>query len=232
MGAPFNLRIIDAAAPAEIVSTPSYTDIFNEVMGTAATDQDGFAEDLASLATLVSAFEGEVTAPDVTAGLASATANLDSADPAALDATVANYVGTIPAGKQFVSDGEALAPPKILELPISAGPLGGSMVPPAQTKHDFGTVKLGSKPVTVSLGTQTIIGNQTNGLFDVSLIDPGDGAFSVDSDEKDTASGNQRITFTLTMTPSVLGQHVGQLNTFPVRGGQMTITTLTVNVVP
>src|SRR5882762_903795 len=121
MGAPFNLKIIDAAAPAEIVSTPSYTDIFNEVMGTAATDQDGFAEDLASLATLVSAFEGEVTAPDVTDGLASATAIYDGADPAPLDATVANYVGTIPTGKQFVSDGEALAPPKILELPISAG---------------------------------------------------------------------------------------------------------------
>lgn len=232
MGAPFNLKIIDAAAPAEIVSTPSYTDIFNEVMGTAATDQDGFATDLASLATRISDFETDVQASDASGDLAGAVGNLDSADPASLDSTIEKYTGTIPAGQQFVSDGQALAPPKLLQLPISNTPLLHSMVPAAQTTHDFGTVKLGSAPVAFGLGTQVIIGNRTTGLFDVQLMDSGDGVFVVDSDEKDTASGNQRISFTLTMTPRTVGPHVGQINMIPVEGGQLTILTLTVNVVP
>jgi hypothetical protein len=233
MGAPFNLKLVDAATPAEIVSTPSYTDIFNEVMGTAATPDDGFAENLAKLATHISAFEGDVGAANAEVDLAGAISSYDGVNPAPLDATISNYVGTIPAGHQFVTDGQALTPPAILELPISPSSGGVPAAPPILASHDFGTLKLGGPKVALELGTSVFVVNGTTlGLLDVQLINSDHPEWSIETTEHDTLNGDQHITYFVNVIPKFLGKSTAQVNTNKVNDTQYTIHTFTVDVVP
>jgi hypothetical protein len=233
MGAPFNLKLLDPAAPAEIVSSPSYTDIFHETLGTAATDQDDFANHLAKLTALVDSFQSEVDTTSQGGEIAGAVAALGNADPAPLDATIANYAGTIPTGKQFVSDGQSLAPPRLLELPISPSSGGVPAAPPTLTAHDFGILKLGSGPHSFELGTSVyLVNGQSLGLLDVQLINYDQLEWAITSTEHDTVNGDQHITWYITVTPAVLGKSTAQVNTNKVNNTQYTIYTFTVDVVP
>jgi hypothetical protein len=211
--------------------SPGFTQLVQDVLGTGASTLDGFDAALADASALVDALDAATGEQD--AALDALLVTLDTSKPDALDTSMAGYAGTAAKGAQIVADGNALAPPPLLELPISAGAGGLASGPPALKTIDLGTLHLGGAATGYDLGSGvSTVGGQRLGVTNVQLVNSDQPEWSIVIEEHDTNNGDQHFDYSLTVQPLVLGKSTAQVNVFFYLPPIFTIYTFTVNVVP
>lgn len=239
-GSPLGLAVIDLGAIAPLVTSPTYTDIFNETMGDAATDADGMAVNLDEINALSDAFGGEIN--DVIGSLAAGAVDAAGAglDLAPLDATIGRYVGTLDVGTGIVADASALAPPQLLEFPINPNFATQGIRPPVLSTIDIGTVVVGGAPYKHLIGSSTPTATGTRGTTDVQLFGGDADIFKITvvqgpPEKFQDKTGNRwtdyPYSYYLVMTPTKAGQFIAQVNAGIVGVG-FSIITFTVTITP
>jgi hypothetical protein len=217
--------------PSPSSDSPGFAQLVQDVLGDDATSVDGFDSLLSDAASIVAALDQVLAAQD--AALDELLALHASADPGNLDQSVAGYMGTFDTGAGLVAAGQGLAPPNLLELPITPSYSGNPFTPPILDNVDFGNVKIGSAPISVHLGfTVYLTSGGTLGLWSVSLQNADQPEWQINTTEHDTINGDQHLTYDLVFTPTVLGKTTAQVNTMALGNSAFTIHTYTANVVP
>lgn len=225
---PLDLSAFGGPTPTD---SPGFTQLVQDVLGTGASEMDGFDAALADAAALVEALDKITGEQD--AALDAILVTLDTSKPDALDNSMAGYVGTADAGAAIVAQGVDLGPPNLLELPISPSSGGFPAAPPILIDHDFGDVKLGSAAVSYDLGWAVWYVTLPNiGLVDVQLINFDKPGWEITTKEHELLNGDTHIQYFLQFTPTVLGKTTAQVNTALANETQFTIYTFTANVVP
>jgi hypothetical protein len=220
-------------APPFVPDTgPTFTQIFNDTLGNLGTDQDGYAALFAALQNLSNGFGAELAADQAIGPIAVLGGAPGLLDPTPLDTTIGNYVAAGATGDAILADAGSISEPQLLTLPITPGDGSTNFLPPGQKTHDFGSVKLGSPPVSVEYGSYTEtqfggdVGDSSKGF--VVNAPPFTEYFTY----RDNAAGTETyVTFGVTMTPNTLGLFTAQFEY--VQGGnrQLIIVTLQVDVV-
>lgn len=191
----------------------TYTQIFHETMGPAATSGDGFDAAMADLAAVSNAFGAEVQSSPLVVDPGAIGGALGAIDPTNLDAHMAGYVGTADVANGIVQSMIGLTTPQLLELPITPDYPGLPFLAPIVMDHDFGTVKLGSADQFLWLGTATNRVNLPNlGIRAVDIANAEPGLWSIDAPEHENLAGDVRITYTLVMSPVLTGDFIAQVN--------------------
>jgi hypothetical protein len=225
---PLDLSHFAASPPGD---SPGFTQLVQDVLGDAASPVDGFDAAVGDAAALVEALDKILGEQD--AALDAVLVSLDTTNPAPLDNSMLGYTGTAATGAGIIAAGSALAPPNLLELPISPSSGGIPLAPPIITGHDFGDVKLGGNPVGYGLGTAVFVVNGPSlGLYTVDIVNMDQPEWEIVITEHDTNNGDQHLRYDLVFHPNVLGHSTCQVNTSMVNSSQFTIYTFTANVVP
>lgn len=212
---------------------PTYTQIFQDTIGALGSDADGFPQMFAQLTALSSAFGVELAADQAIGPVATLGGVPGILDPAPLDGTIGNYIAAGATGDAILATAASIVEPQLLTLPITPGDGSTNFLPPANATHDFGTVKLGSPPVSFQVGSyisDPFTGDTGDIPKDFTVQAP---PFTEWLTYTDIHQGTQqRVDFGITMTPLAVGQFTAQFEY--VQGGnrQLIILTLTVNVVP
>jgi hypothetical protein len=223
---------ISVAAFAPPVGEKTYTQHLQETIGNLGDSTDGWDAAFASAANALAA----MGAPELQAGIqnslaaaAQATAGLD---PATLDGHVADYVASKPYSDSLVSAAAAGKVPNLLEMPIT--PDGGfiQFEPPTLAAHDFGTLKLGSAPISMQIGTtiSTVLGGD-KGMVSANIVNQDPVEWEITQTERDTNNGDRHITTYLTVSPLVIGKGLCQVKILTFTPSKVEILTATVNVV-
>jgi hypothetical protein len=191
----------------------TYTQIFHETMGPAATPDDGFDAAMADLAAVSNAFGAEVQSSPLIVDPGAIGGALGAIDPVNLDAHMAGYVGAMDAGNAILVAAGVTVPPRLLQLPITASYPGLPFLAPIIMEHDFGTVKLGSANQFFFIGTTTERVNlPLEGISFIGFANADAGMWSVDAPTHENLAGDVRTTYTLVMVPAIVGDFIAQVN--------------------
>jgi hypothetical protein len=223
-------KAISVAQFVPPVGEPTYTDIYNETVGSAPDPSvlDALLSEAGGLVDLM----GQEIAGGVLDGALGAIGNVGAAfDPTSLDGNVGNYVAAIPAGRDALDGVGGLAIPGLLQLPISASFNGALGAPPKQSSVNLGTLKLGSAPLTISLGNYLTVHGVSHTYISATIPDGDPAIFSVSVVDNVNPNTDTGLTlFYFVVTPRKVGQFVGQLDVIGGTGGGGTIFTYTVTV--
>lgn len=132
MGSPFGLTVIDLGKQAQLVTSPTYTDIFNSTMGVLGTDADGMPAEIAAIAENAAAFEIDVASGDtdlndtLTAG--------GQQDVSTANQLAANLPGVTAAGDALLGHVDTLLTPISAPAPAPAPAPSGPYTPPSGTQ--------------------------------------------------------------------------------------------------
>lgn len=217
---------IDPTQPLD----PGFQQLVNDIVGNAGGPADGFDQIVQELAGFVDALGPALQATeddlDVILGM------LAAGDTSNLDNSFMDYAGAEPASTGFLDSFAALAPPALGLLPLNTTGYGNPNLTTGQQTHDFGTVKLGSAPQSFQIARFTVIQGEAGPFINLTNPTVNGAIFQSVVDEVDTASGNQRFTYSVQMTPVLVGQFSSQVTYYHQGSNQYTILTLTVNVIP
>jgi len=191
----------------------TYTQIFHETMGPAATSDDGFDAALADLAAVSNAFGAEVNSSPLIVDPTAIGGALGAIDPVNLDAHMAGYVGAMDAGNAILEAAGVTVPPQLLQLPITSSFPGLPFLAPSILEHDFGTVKVGSAIQAFFIGWQITRVNQPDiGIQFMGIANGEPGIWSVVAPEHENLAGDVRTDYSLLMTPATVGDFLAQVN--------------------
>lgn len=227
------LPTLGAIPPFEPDTGPTYTQIFNDTVGTLGSDADGFPQLFAQLTALSSAFGVELAADQGIGPIATLGGVPGILDPAPLDGTIGNYVATIPTGEGIVTDIGGASPPDLNELPMASTFGEGISGVPGQLLHDFGTVKLNSPTQTFRIGQELITSTRVLEMISADQISGDTSVLNeVDDDQTSGPDGTGPIYHNMVMTPVKVGAFEAQVNTIGGTATGIAIWTFRVNVVP
>lgn len=239
MGSPLGITRIELGTPPDFTTGPTYTDIFNETLGAAATDADGFPEAVDKVNGLLDAFGSDVA--DTAAGIdiPGLIAQGSGLDIAPLDTTITNYEGTVPMGRQLVAATQALAPPDLLTFPIDPAFGPGLHAPPAQATVDLGTHRVVDGPFSYELGTWELINERVYRRLGIqfAVLSHGDSLiFRVNqvttSFQRDPNGTTSDGYYALVITPATPGALIAQVSVAGGAYGTGTIVTFNLTLIP
>jgi hypothetical protein len=191
----------------------TYTQIFHETMGPAATSDDGFDAAMADLATVSNAFGAEVNSSPLIVDPTAIGGALGAIDPTNLDAHMAGYAGAMDAGNAILVAAGVTVTPQLLQLPITSNYPGLPFLAPIIMEHDFGTVQVGSANQFFSIGYSVSRTNLPNeGITFIGFADAQPGIWSIDAPEHENLAGDVRTQYTLVMSPTDVGDFLAQVN--------------------
>lgn len=146
MSNPFRPTLIKPPAVTDLTTPPTYTDIYNETVGTQGDIPKLFDPALGDAGKLLDLFaaDGSLTGPDP--DLTSAQERFGSMNTVQLDAHIAAYEATGPAGQGIVSEAQGITAPTPGTVPgwvaevgavtVGGGGGGGAQVPGQVTAGD------------------------------------------------------------------------------------------------
>lgn len=191
----------------------TYTQIFHETMGPAATSDDGFDAAMADLAAVSNAFGAEVQSSPLVVDPTAIGGALGAIDPVNLDAHMAGYVGAMDAGNAILEAAGVTVPPQLLQLPITSSYPGLPFLAPSILEHDFGTVQVGSAILSFYIGSQTTRVNLPSfGIQFMGIANGEPGIWGIDAPEHELLNGDTRTMYTLLMIPAYAGDFIAQVN--------------------
>jgi hypothetical protein len=208
----------------------TYTKIFNDTMGVAATPDDGYDAAFADAGAVSGAFGADLDALAASDPLAQAATAAAAFDVAPLDTSLAAFDGLQAKSNEVIANHAALAPPDLLELPID--PAFGSGIQPAPTQIpvDLGTLTLGSAALDYAFAPFRITSIGFEGAFNVALVNGDPDIFSL-SEVLTLVQESQTVGhYVMHVTPFAVGVWQAQVNVTLAGNTDFTIVTFTVTV--
>lgn len=216
--------------PTGTGTDPGFTQLVQDTLGASGTDADGFDAAVGELFGLIDALDGATAALD--ADLDALLAIGNNTDPGQLDQHMTDYVGTEADSAHFLSDAQGLAPPALLEMPISAEFGYGPAVPVKELAIDLGTLHVGGPTITYLLGDWSNDRSGRHGTYSVILKNGDRRVYAVNQTTLFENDKQARGQYLLEVTPAVVGQFIAQVNVIGSAVGGLSIQTFTVTVAP
>lgn len=214
---------------------PTYTDIYNETVGKLSADFDSLDPALSTMLDISAALDAEQVADEGGGDFGSLSTGVTGFDPTSLDSNVAAYVATGATGQAHIDALSGAAPPVLRQLPMDPTFDGGIGAPPTQITINLGPVKVGSAPISIPLGTQTLtVQTQTYSGLQAAWLADGNVEFFqiVNSYWQNGSDTIEKDSYALLCTPSKVGTFFVEVDVTQDAQPRNTIMTVNLTVTP